>query len=56
MRPAHCRHRQRGVVMVLAAILLVVVGGFLALSFNAGHGVAVKGSCRTPSTRPRWRV
>jgi hypothetical protein len=43
MTPADRRHRERGVVMVLAAILLVVVGAFLAVSFNAGHGVAVKG-------------
>ncbi len=43
MRSPDGRHRERGVVMVLAAILLVAVGAFLALSFNAGHGVAVRG-------------
>jgi hypothetical protein len=29
--------------MVLAAFLIMVVGAFLAMSFNTGHGVAVRG-------------
>ncbi len=43
MRPERREHRERGVVMVLAAFLLMVMGAFLALSLNAGHGVAVRG-------------
>jgi hypothetical protein len=36
------RRSERGVVMVLAAFLLVAMGAFMALSLNTGHGVAVK--------------
>ncbi|HET6151258.1 MAG TPA: pilus assembly protein TadG-related protein, partial [Polyangia bacterium] len=36
------RDPERGAIAILAALMLMVVGGFLALSLNVGHKMAVK--------------
>src|SRR5512141_2773947 len=41
--PTGHRRDERGAVTVLAAFLIVVVGAFMALALNTGHGVAIKG-------------
>lgn len=38
-----CRRDERGAVAVLVAIVLLVLGGFMALSLNVGHSRAVRG-------------
>lgn len=43
------RRRERGAIIVLAAFLLVIVGAFLALSLNTGHGVVVRGALQNAS-------
>jgi Flp pilus assembly protein TadG len=47
-RVAHQRrNRERGAVALLAAILLMVVGGFVALSLNAGHKMLARTQLQT---------
>lgn len=43
MRGPDCRRDERGAVAVLVAIVLLVLGGFMALSLNVGHSRAVRG-------------
>lgn len=41
------RRSERGVTAVLVAIVLVVLGGFLALALNVGHSRAVRGQLQS---------
>ncbi len=43
MLRSHVRRRPRGVVAVLIVILIFVIGGFVALVMNVGHGMGVRG-------------
>jgi Flp pilus assembly protein TadG len=41
--------RERGAVAIIVAIMLLVLGGFMALSLNAGHLLSVRGELQNSS-------
>jgi Flp pilus assembly protein TadG len=48
MRARGTRH-QRGAVAIIVAIMLLVLGGFMALSLNVGHLMSVRGELQNAS-------
>ncbi|ABS28139.1 TadG family pilus assembly protein [Anaeromyxobacter sp. Fw109-5] len=47
--PARGKRRERGAVAVIVAIVLLVLGGFMALSLNVGHLLSVRGELQNAS-------